>query len=75
MCIRDRSKTLSILAARLGRAVYLVLKRGDVFDETKFLQITKADVDLMSAPTKKRRSRSKKNTTKKETAAMQTQTI
>ena len=70
-----RSKTLSILAARLGRAVYLVLKRGDVFDETKFLQITKADVDLMSAPTKKRRSRSKKNTTKKETAAMQTQTI
>jgi transposase len=32
-------KALSILGARLGRAVYLILKRGDIFDEQKFLQV------------------------------------
>ena len=36
---RGRGKALSILGARLGRAVYLVLKRGDIFDEHKFLKL------------------------------------
>ena len=35
-----RGKALSILGARLGRAVYLVLKRGDIFDEHRFLKCT-----------------------------------
>ena len=34
-----RGKALSILGARLGRAVYMVLKRGDIFDENQFLKI------------------------------------
>jgi len=69
-----RSKTLAILAARLGRAVFLILRRGDVFDETKFLQVTKSDLDLVESgkpKRKRRRSRSKKNTSKKESETMQ----
>lgn len=63
-----RAKTLAILAARLGRAVYLIIKRGEMFDQTKFLQLTQADVALVSgAKRKPRRSRSKKNPTRKET--------
>ena len=34
-----RGKALSILGARLGRAVYLVLKRGDIFNEHQFLKL------------------------------------
>ena len=34
-----RGKALSILAARLGRAVYFMLRRGDVFDPKRFLQL------------------------------------
>ena len=64
-----RAKTLAILAARLGRAVYLILKRGEMFDQTKFLQITSADVAMVSPkkrrPPKARQSRSKNNTSKK----------
>ena len=29
-------KAMSILAARLGRAIYTMLKRGEVFDENRF---------------------------------------
>ena len=38
-----RGKALSILAARLGRAIYLVLKRGDIFNEHQFLRLSDAD--------------------------------
>ena len=34
---RKRGKALSILAHKLGRAVYFVLKRKDAFDEKYFL--------------------------------------
>ena len=64
-----RAKTLSILAARLGRAVYLIIKRGKMFDQTKFLQITQADIALVSGTADKpRRSRSRKNTSKEKEA-------
>ncbi len=35
-----RGKALSILAARLGRAVYFILRRGDIFDAKRFFQLT-----------------------------------
>jgi transposase len=69
-----RPKTLAILAARLGRAVFLILRRGDVFDERKFLQVTKSDLDLVESgkpKRKRRRRRSKKNASKKESATTQ----
>ena len=34
-----RGKALSILGARLGRAVSLVLKRGDILNEHQFLKV------------------------------------
>ena len=34
-----KGKALSILGARLGRAVYLILKRGDIFNEHQFLKL------------------------------------
>ena len=36
---RGPGKALSILGARLGRAVYLILKRGDIFNEHRFLKL------------------------------------
>ena len=65
-----RAKTLAILAARLGRSVYLILKRGDIFDESKFLRITEADAKAFDKkPARRRRSRSKKNATKRKNVA------
>ena len=34
-----KGKALSILGARLGRAIYLILKRGDIFNEHQFLKL------------------------------------
>jgi len=66
-----RAKTLAILAARLGRSVYLIIKRGDIFDESKFLRVTQSDAQLFEEKPKKRRrrSRSKKNASRKGTSA------
>lgn len=33
-----KAKAISILAARLGRTVYWMLKRKESFDETRFLK-------------------------------------
>ena len=33
-----KKKTLGILAARLGRAVYHMLRKGEAFDEDRFWQ-------------------------------------
>lgn len=65
-----KGKALSILAARLGRAVYLLLRRGDVFDEAKFLQLSsdEAQTRLATIPAGRSR-RAKKNTSKKTTPA------
>ncbi|APZ93014.1 IS110 family transposase [Fuerstiella marisgermanici] len=54
-----RGKALSILAARLGRAVYLVLKRGDIFSEREFLRLPDdARVDVPK-PRRRRKAASK----------------
>jgi len=55
-----RGKALSILAARLGRALYLVLKRGAIFNEHEFLRLS--DEPPQPSPVKPRRRR--KSTTK-----------
>ena len=54
-----RGKALSILAARLGRAVFLMLKRGDTFDEAKFFHLSQeeAAARLSDSPKRKRRKR------------------
>ncbi len=58
-----RGKALSILAARLGRAIYLVLKRGDIFNEHEFLRLS-VDADS-NAEKKPRRRKSTSKTTAK----------
>jgi transposase len=70
-----RGKALSILAARLARAVYLMLKRGDAFDELKFFHMSKEEATARQAgkPARKRRRKSKRapQTTKPEEAKKQ----
>jgi transposase len=66
-----KGKALSILAARLGRAVYLMLRRGDVFDEAKFLQLSASETESLLAAAPAGRSRRKKNTSKKGTVPAQ----
>jgi hypothetical protein len=36
---RGKSKALSILAHKLGRAVYFMLKNKEAFDQKKFLAV------------------------------------
>lgn len=61
-----RGKALSILAARLGRAVFLMLKRGDAFDEAKFFHLSDEEAKdlLKEVPARKRRKKSAKKTQK-----------
>jgi hypothetical protein len=49
-----------LIAVRLGRAVYLILRRGDVFDEAKFLQMAseEAAAVIVSTPAARRRQNS-----------------
>jgi len=66
-----KAKALSILAARLGRAVYLMLRRGDLFDEAKFLQMATQEAADMVASTPVARRRRKKNTSRRITTQKQ----
>lgn len=61
-----RGKALSILAARLGRAVFLMLKRGDAFDEAKFFQLSQEEATsrLRDKPKRKRKTKTKTPPTK-----------
>jgi transposase len=67
-----RPKALSILAARLGRAVYLILTRGDVFDEAKFLQFSQDEATAVIENTPPARRRQKKNTSRERKLQKQT---
>ena len=67
-----KGKALSILAARLGRAVYLLLRRGDVFDEAKFLQLSPHETESLLAAAPAGRSRRKKNSSRKGKVPTQT---
>lgn len=60
-----KSKALSILAARLGRAVYLILTRGDMFDEAKFLQMAQEEAaQVIATPAARRRQKHNKNSSR-----------
>jgi len=50
---------LSIPAARLGRAVYLVLKRGDIFSEREFLRLPDDARVEVPKPRRRRKTASK----------------
>ena len=57
-----RGKALSILAARLGRAIYLVLKRGDIFNEHEFLRLPgDSEPNNFSAKPRRRRKTTTQN--------------
>jgi transposase len=66
-----KGKALSILGARLGRAVYLMLRRGDVFDEAKFLQMASEEAAAVIEATPAARRRQKKNTSKRKNLQQQ----
>lgn len=66
-----KGKALSILAARLGRAVYLLLRRSDSFDEAKLLQLTEDEATGQIAAKPPARKRRRKNVSRE--AMTQTQ--
>jgi len=66
-----KAKALSILGARLGRAVYLILRRGDMFDEAKFLQMTSDEATGVITSTPAARRRRKKNASREKTTQKQ----